>query len=353
MQVTKQKQTIALLKHAHKSRSYMRKVYMISSIVFVLLSISCVAWPNSKDVRPNKNQWYLNDDENRAVNIGWESMWNLYELVHDSDKTTVRIAVIDTGADYGNFEIKDSLVAQDDLNNDCVGHGTKVIGIICASQYKGKVVGVSDSKYTEILPIKVTEGANKEEPVSSTKKLIQAIKTAETYECDICNICLNTVKDDPSLKRIMVESDMLFVVSAGNGTPVGRNIDLQPSYPASYRLDNMIVVTNIKSNGKLSSSANYGQTVDIAAPGTEIYNISLDNGYCASSGTSFATPLVTGIAAMIYIDSPGMTATNCKSIILNSAKEERRIGGKVEHNRLLQMDEALALAMRKGKVYNK
>lgn len=106
MQVTKQKQTIALLKHAHKSRSYMRKVYMISSIVFVLLSISCVAWPNSKDVRPNKNQWYLNDDENRAVNIGWESMWNLYELVHDSDKTTVRIAVIDTGADYGNFEIK-------------------------------------------------------------------------------------------------------------------------------------------------------------------------------------------------------------------------------------------------------
>lgn len=79
---------------------------MISSIVFVLLSISCVAWPNSKDVRPNKNQWYLNDDENRAVNIGWESMWNLYELVHDSDKTTVRIAVIDTGADYGNFEIK-------------------------------------------------------------------------------------------------------------------------------------------------------------------------------------------------------------------------------------------------------
>lgn len=333
----------------------MRRKYTLFTMTLVLLSIFSILWFHSKSVHPNKNQWYLNDDENRTVNIGWGDMWSIYESVKDSEKNTVRIAVIDTGADYSNYEIKDSLLDLDNLNGDCVGHGTRIIGIICASQYKGKVIGISDSKYTEILPIKVTEGADTEEPVSSTKKLTRAIEVAEMHECDICNICLNTDNDDPSLKRAMTESEMLFVVSAGNGTPIGRNIDLEPSYPASYKLDNMIVVTNIKSNGKLSLTANYGQGVNLAAPGTEMYNIGLDSSYGVATGTSYATPVVTGIAAMIYIVDPDMNAVDCKNIILNSAKDERLLGGKIEHNRLLQLDEALALAlkMRKGIVYGK
>ena len=134
---------------------------------------------------------------------------------------------------------------------------------------------------------------------------------------------------------------MLFVVSAGNGSGRGRNIDKKPSYPASYNFDNLITVTNIKSNGRLNTNANYGQCVDVAAPGTEIYNIELDNRYGTSTGTSFAVPIVTGLASMLYICDETMTAAQCKDIILRSASQERRLNNKIENNRVVNLSAAL------------
>lgn len=312
-------------------------------IITLLFSISFMAEGCNLYDRPAEEQWYLNYDSEQEVNTYWLDMWELYSKIDNSHKGVVKVAVIDTGVDARNPEIKDSIIADRDNSDDRIGHGTAIAGIICASQYHGKVVGVSDSRRTRIVPIKVTMKEGEDEPYCTVGQLIEAIKHAEEKGCAICNISLNTDNDDPELEKTISESGMLFVFSAGNGTYKGRNIDSYPSYPASYNYDNLITVTNVKANGRIHSTANYGNCVDIAAPGTEIYNIGLENEYITSTGTSYAAPIVTGLAAMLYICDKDMTPAHCKKIILDTALEERRIRGKACHNRLVQLDVAIAV----------
>lgn len=320
---------------------YMTKRLCVGiTILFLLIAISAITLTNHRlaIIDPPLEQWYLADDANNRINIGWHKMWDYYSSVPENDKNKVRVAVIDTGVDSENPEINESVLSTGKDTSDAIGHGTKIAGIICASQYTGRVAGVSDITKTEIVPIKViTDG----EAPSEVGSLVEAIKLAESLGCSICNISLNTSKDDKTLKETINASDMLFVVSAGNGDYRGENIDKYPSYPASYCFDNLITVTNVKSNGRLNTTANYGQGVDIAAPGTEIYNIDIENRYSASTGTSFATPVVTGLAAMLYICDEKITAEQCKEIILCSATQERRLKEKISSNRIVNLDAAL------------
>lgn len=298
---------------------------------------------------PAKEQWYLNDNPKRVVNINFQDMWSIYNHVPAKSKSDVNLAIIDTGIDYNNLEIQDSLTTKDDSFIDNNGHGTKIAGIICASQNKGNVVGVADSKHVKIFPIKViSDDKSNINNSCSIKDLISAITQAEKAGCQICNISLNCDTYDSNLESIIANSKMLFIVSAGNDYPRGRDIDAKPSYPASFVLPNLITVTNIKANGRLAKNANYGQCVDIAAPGTEIYSIDLDNQYSVSSGTSYATPMVTGIAAMIYICDCRMTANRCKDIIMCSCEHMEQLNGSINSNNLVQLDQALKLIATKG-----
>ena len=80
-----------------------------------------------------------------------------------------------------------------------------------------------------------------------------------------------------TLEHIMRESDMLFVVAAGNN---GRNNNSTPMYPACYALDNLISVAYVDAHGNLAFDSNYGvSTVDIAAPGADIYSTTVGGGY--------------------------------------------------------------------------
>lgn len=312
------------------------------TVFIILCGVIALISQTNVIIEPPTEQWYLTSDPDFIVDIGWNEMWEVYTSIPDIQKNSVRIAVIDTGVDADNPEIKDCVIETGRDSRDEFGHGTKITGIICASQYTGLVVGISDISKTEIVPIKViTDG----ESSSEVENLVEAIKFAESQGCSICNISLNTSEDEKTLKESIATSEMLFVVSSGNGETKGRNIDNEPSYPASYVFDNLITVTNVKSNGRLNSTANYGQCVDIAAPGTEIYNLDIDNGYGASTGTSFATPVVTGLAAMIYICDEKMTAEQCKEIILSSATQERRLKGKIKNNRIVKLDAALKKAV--------
>lgn len=124
--------------------------------------------------------------------------------------------------------------------------------------------------------------------------------------------------------------NILFIAAAGNGgnDGVGDNNDATPHYPSNYSNANVISVAAITSAGARSSFSNYGETsVDLGAPGSGILS-TLPNGYGSYSGTSMATPHVTGAAALYAASHPGATADMIKTAILNSVVATSSLTGK-------------------------
>ena len=118
---------------------------------------------------------------------------------------------------------------------------------------------------------------------------------------------------------------ILFVAAAGND---GNNNDATPSYPASYTSDNVIAVAAIDKDGKLASWSNYGATgVDLGAPGVGIWSTLPFNTYGSYSGTSMATPHVTGAVAL-YAATHSATAASIKDAILDTALSTSALLGK-------------------------
>jgi len=120
-------------------------------------------------------------------------------------------------------------------------------------------------------------------------------------------------------------ANILFVAAAGNGgnDGVGDDNDVTANYPSNYPNANVIAVASITSTGAKSSFSNYGATtVDLGAPGSGIYSTLPGSGgtstYGSYSGTSMATPHVTGACALYASTHPGSTAAQIKTAILNS-----------------------------------
>lgn len=129
------------------------------------------------------------------------------------------------------------------------------------------------------------------------------------------------------------EADILFVTAAGNDA---RNSDSSPVYPGAHDVANVLVVASITQSGALSSFSNYGATsVDIGAPGSAVYSTvpksakgKIASGYASYSGTSMATPHVTGAAALYAARHPGATAAEIRSALLDAGAPTASLAGK-------------------------
>ena len=124
------------------------------------------------------------------------------------------------------------------------------------------------------------------------------------------------------------KANILFVAAAGNGgrDGVGDNNDSVASYPSNYNTtagagyDAVIAVAAISSTGALASFSNFGATtVDIGAPGVGVISTTAFNSYSSFSGTSMATPHVSGAVALYASTHPGATAAQIRAAILSSA----------------------------------
>lgn len=132
-------------------------------------------------------------------------------------------------------------------------------------------------------------------------------------------------------------ANILFIAAAGNS---GLNIDSTPSYPASYKLPNVISVGATDQNGRRAGFSNYGvNNVHIAAPGVDIVSTVPTAkgaaGYAYMSGTSMAAPHVTGAAALYASLNPCATSAQIREALLRTAVIDPQLTGAVQQNRRL------------------
>ena len=144
-----------------------------------------------------------------------------------------------------------------------------------------------------------------------------------------------------SIKRSN-EAGALFVAAAGNES---NNNDNTPSYPATYDVPNIISVAAIDNQGAKASFSSYGKrTVHLGAPGVNIYS-STGGAYDSWSGTSMATPHVSGVAALVWANEPNLTAIELKQRLLQTARPIAGLKGKTKTGGLVNAYLALTNKM--------
>lgn len=275
-----------------------------------------VIWTNSLEIPDNG----IDDDGNGYIDD--VNGWNFYD-----DSSTIC-----SYNKQGTYNLN---------NND--NHGTHVAGIIGAIADNGiGINGIASNVQVKIMPLKVTGGKN---GTGKTSSLIKAIQYASDMGASVCNISLNSSTYNEELYLTMLQSPMLFVCSAGNQNSGGLNIDETKTYPASFSLPNVISVSALDTTGQLASYSNYGiKSVEISAPGSSIYSTLVGNTYGRFSGTSMATPFVSGTAAMLMTLDQNYYASEIKQLLMDSSTPIESLKGKVRSGGALNVNNALSLA---------
>lgn len=355
----------------------------LAIIAFIIILLLIITMFNTGDREPRYDeQWYLhntgenpgileeNDDFSNLLkgnDVNAERMWAYYQDIDKESRSSTIVAIIDTAVDFTHEDLKNCAwnnpyeVPNDGIDNDLNGyvddvhgydftttrnnefeipHATMCAGIIASSKNNKGILGVAFPSQVKIMSLKVLnfDGVDIYGTIEDT---IQAIKYAEENGAKICNLSLDTRYNDAELSKTIKESKMLFTVSCGNG---GENIDYQPRYPACYNYVNVITVANLSYNGMLNNTSGYGKkSVDIAAPGTTMLTTSVNNEYSVVTGSSFAAPVVAGVAAILYSVKEDVTAKEVKKCIINSARRNPLIEDKVDKGKTLDGYNALRL----------
>ena len=234
-------------------------------------------------------------------------------VVGDAGLPAVTVAIIDSGIDGWHEDLRSSKVLPGlDLLNPCgdgrtdvSGHGTAIAGVI-ASERLGAASGV------RLLPVRTSLGTG------SGLRVMNAagIKWATDHGADIINLSRASASSRPSriehaAVRYATRRGVVIVASAGNDP-------LRPvAYPAAY--PEVIAVTATDGLGHLSVFAAHRGEVDLAAPGSRVSTLAVDNGYRVGSGTSVAAPLVTATVARLMAVNPQLGPAQIKHLLATTA----------------------------------
>lgn len=235
------------------------------------------------------------------------------------------------GADDDGDGIVDNVYGLNAISNsgntsDDNSHGTHVSGTIgAAANNAGAVVGVCWK--VRLMACKFLDVTGN----GYTSDAVECIDFAVANGARVINCSWGGGEYSQALFNSLSSArtaGVLVVVAAGND---GFNNDAMPTYPASYNLDNLIVVAAINQSDGLASFSNYGSTsVDLAAPGVGIYSCTAANdaAYDTYQGTSMAAPHVTGVAALLLAQSPGLSLATLRQRLLSSTVPLASLSGR-------------------------
>ncbi len=239
----------------------------------------------------------------------------------------VIVAVIDTGVDYTHADIKDNAwTAADGTHGfnaitgaldpmDDHAHGTHCSGTIGGHGNDGVgVVGVNWN--VSIMGVKFLSG-------SGSGTLADAVKAIDWATNHGARIMSNSWGGGGFSQALLdsitraSEKKILFIAAAGNDSS---DNDASPSYPASYQVDNVIAVAASTNLDTIASFSNWGRTtVHLMAPGHNIVSSVKGGGYDSYSGTSMATPHVSGAAALLLSKEPSLTPAEVRDRLMKTS----------------------------------
>jgi subtilisin family serine protease len=279
--------------------------------------------------------------------------------------TDVVVGIIDTGIDYTHPDLAANIYTNpgeipgnnidDDANGfvddvrgwdfinhdndpmDDHGHGTHVAGTVGAVGNNG--VGVAGVNWTvRLMPLKFLSSGGS----GTTADAISAIEYATQAGVNVMSNSWGGGGFSEALRLAIQDANaagILFVAAAGNES---NNNDLFPAYPASYDVPNVIAVAATNHNDQIANFSNFGATsVDLAAPGVDILSTLPGGNYGQFSGTSMATPHVSGALALLLSRFPGMTVAAAKALVINSVDQLPSLNGLVLSGGRLNVARAL------------
>lgn len=227
-------------------------------------------------------------------------------------------------------------------NNDLTdnhGHGTHIAGIVGAEG--GNNFGISGvAPKVSLMILKYYDPSSTGS--NNLKNTIQAIEYAVSMGAKVINYSgggTEYSREEFLAVKKAEEKGILFVAAAGNERS---NSDISHYYPANYGLKNIISVTAIDPNIETLPSSNYGKnTVDLAAPGLDIYSTLPGGQFGTMTGTSQATAFVSGVASLVMSQFPTFSAEDVKKYILRTGDEYASLKAKTGTARKLNIFKAL------------
>ena len=244
----------------------------------------------------------------------------LADRVAEGEDREIVVAVVDTGCDIDHPLLEDRLIDgwdfaedDDDPDDDVKGHGTHVAGIIVSSTKTTE----GDDLNVKIMPVRVFDDSG----YASVFMISDGINYAAEHGADVINLSLGGNLDIGALRYLngavanAIRSGCIVCISSGNDYD-----DVSAYCPANMVIQGAIVVGALSDNkGNIADYSNFGDTVDVAAPGSDINSSYIDGDYITWSGTSMAAPFVSAAAAMIKSLYPKITAGGVEQLLKESA----------------------------------
>jgi membrane-anchored mycosin MYCP len=308
-----------------RSRGPLQRAATVLALVAALSGVAVVTAPaalaacrqpvSGRPLPPGAGQDPLID------RLGLRRLWEL------STGRGVTVAVVDSGVDARHPKLAGAVDPPTDFRasfttaagfeqgpgtgDDCQNHGTPIAGIIAArAAGDERVRGIAPE--ARIAPVRF-DGSLAQAP----PEMIAAAIRAGADRGSVLNLSFAVGDDKPAIRKAVqyaLDHDVVVVAAAGN------EAQSQPGltwYPAAY--DGVLAVASVDTAGQAAADSNRGDWVDVAAPGEGLTAPSSGGGFVSVKGTSFATAVVSGVAALVRARYPRMPAREVEARIEGTA----------------------------------